>query len=63
MIEWTDASEDVLPLDVWPRCPKCKQIEFFDIDESTDQLIGYAHLSDEFSLRSILVSGWSLLRR
>ncbi|HVX41963.1 MAG TPA: hypothetical protein VHB25_20545 [Gemmatimonadaceae bacterium] len=31
--EWADMSEGVFPLDVY-RCPRCKRIEFFDLDES-----------------------------
>jgi hypothetical protein len=31
--EWADASEDLFPLGVY-RCPRCKRVEFFDIDES-----------------------------
>ena len=29
---WAEASERVLPLDVY-RCPKCKRVEFFDVDD------------------------------
>jgi hypothetical protein len=31
--EWADMGEGVFPLDVY-RCPRCKRVEFFDIDES-----------------------------
>ena len=30
--EWADASEGVLPLDVY-RCPSCKRVDFFDLEE------------------------------
>lgn len=31
--EWADVSEGVFPLDVY-RCPRCKRVEFFDLDQS-----------------------------
>ena len=31
--EWADMTEGVFPLDVY-RCPRCKRVEFFDLDES-----------------------------
>ena len=31
--EWADTNEGILPLDVY-RCARCKQVEFFDHDES-----------------------------
>jgi hypothetical protein len=30
--EWADASEGVLPLDVY-RCLGCKRVDFFDLEE------------------------------
>jgi hypothetical protein len=29
--DWAGASEDLLPLDVY-RCPGCKRVEFFDLE-------------------------------
>ena len=31
--EWADMGEGIFPLDVY-RCPRCKRVEFFDLDES-----------------------------
>jgi hypothetical protein len=31
--EWADATEGVMPLDVY-RCRQCKRVEFFDLDLS-----------------------------
>jgi len=31
--ELADASEGLFPLDVY-RCPQCKRVEFFDLEES-----------------------------
>jgi hypothetical protein len=31
--EWADVTEGVLPLDVF-RCPRCRRVEFFDLDLS-----------------------------
>jgi hypothetical protein len=31
--KYAELSEDVFPLDVF-RCPHCKRVEFFDVDES-----------------------------
>ena len=31
--EWADMTEGVFPLDVY-RCPRCKRVELFDLDES-----------------------------
>jgi hypothetical protein len=30
---WADVDEALFPLDVY-RCPQCKRVEFFDLDES-----------------------------
>jgi hypothetical protein len=31
--EWADSTERVFPLDAY-RCPRCKRVEMFDLDES-----------------------------